>query len=140
MKLSKEHIDLLRLLQEVPETQRETVSPTMPICQELEKAGCVRLSSIDDSKSVIQITEFGQRALDAWGIADELVAISGSDDTIGAALALARVTTGSYLSRYADIGAARIELRQIFGDRLGSDTPSAILRWLDRAILLVPES
>lgn len=142
MKLSSEHIELLRLLRELPESQRETASAITPICQELEKAGCVRFSSSDPSKSLIEITEVGQRALDAWAVADELVAISGSDDTIGAALALARVTAGSYLSRCADIEAARIELRQIFGDRPGSDTPvgSAILRWRDRAILHVPES
>jgi hypothetical protein len=142
MKLSSEHIELLRILQELPESQRETVSPITPVCQELEKAGCVRFSSIDPSKSLIEITEVGQRALGAWVVADELVVVSGSDDTIGAALALARVTAGSYLSRCADIEAARIELRQIFGDRPGSDTPvgSAILRWLDRTILRDPES
>jgi hypothetical protein len=142
MKLGSEHIELLRLLQELPESQRETASPITPVCQELEKAGCVRFFSSDPSKSLIEITEVGQRALGAWAVADELVAISGSDDTIGAALALARVTAGSYLSRCADIEASRVELRQIFGDRPGSDTPvgSAILRWLDRAILNVPES
>jgi hypothetical protein len=142
MKLSSEHIELLRLLQELPERQRETVSPITPGCQELEKAGCVRFSSIGPSKSLIEITEVGQRALGAWVVADQLVAISGSDDTIGAALALARVTAGSYLSRCADIEAARVELRQIFGNRAGSDTPvgSAILRWLDRTILRDPES
>ena len=135
-------IERLRLLRELPESQRETVSPITPVCQELEKAGCVQFSSIDPSKSLIEITEVGHRALDAWVVADELVAISGSDDTIGAALTLARVTAGSYLSRCVDMGAARVELRQIFGDRPGSDTPvgSAILRWLDRAILHVPES
>jgi len=142
MKLSSEHIELLRLLRELPESQRETASPTTPVCQELEQTGCVRFSSSDPSKSLVEITEVGQRALDAWAVADELVAISGSDDTIGAALTLARVTAGSYLSRCADIEAARIELRQIFGDRPGSDTPvgSAILRWLDRAIFHVRES
>jgi len=142
MKLSNEHIELLRLLRELPESQRETANPIAPVCQELEKAGCVRCSSSNPSKSLIEITEVGQRALDAWAVADELVAISRSDDTIGAALALARVTAGSYLPRCADIAAARIELRQIFGDRPGSDTlvGSAILRWLDRAILHVPES
>jgi hypothetical protein len=142
MKLSSEHIELLRLLRGLPERERETASPMTPVCQELEKASCVRFSSIDPSKSLIEITEVGQRALDAWAVADELVAISGSDDTIGAALALARVTAGSYLSRCADIEAARIELRQIFRDQPGSGTPagSAILRWLDRAILQVPES
>jgi hypothetical protein len=142
MKPRGEHVELLRLLRELPESQRETLSPIAPVCQELEKAGCVRFSSTDPSKSLIEITEVGQRALDAWVVADELVAISGSGDTIGAALALARVTAGSYLSRCVDIEAARIELRQIFGDRPGSDTRvgGAILRWLDRAILHVPES
>ena len=142
MKISGEHIELMRHLQELPVGQSETVSPITSIYQELEKAGCVRFSSIGPSKSLIEITEVGQRALDAWVVADELVAISGSGDTIGAALALARVTAGSYLSRCADIEAARVELRQIFGNRAGSDTPvgSAILRWLDRAILHVPES
>jgi hypothetical protein len=142
MKLSSEHIELLRLLRELPESQRETASPMTPVCQELEKAGCVQLSSSYASKSLIEITEVGQRALDAWAVADELVAISGSGGSLGAALALARETAGAYLSRCADIEAARIELRQIFGDRPGSDTPvgSAILRWLDRAILQIPES
>ncbi|MBV8282089.1 MAG: hypothetical protein JO347_08515 [Candidatus Eremiobacteraeota bacterium] len=142
MKLGSEHIELLRLLQELPESQRETASPITPVCEELEKAGCVRFSSSDPSKSLIKITEVGQRALDAWVVADELVAISGSNDTMGAALALARVTAGSYLSRCGDIEAARIELREIFGDRPGSKTPigSAILRWLDSAILQFPES
>ena len=142
MKLNSEHIGLLRLLRELPDSQRETESPIPPVCQELERAGCVRLSSIDASKSVIEITELGQRALDAWDVADELVAVSGSDGTIGAAIALARVTVGSYLSRCADIDSARIELREMFSDRPGSDTPigSAILRWLDRTILRDPES
>ena len=142
MKLNSEHIGLLRLLRELPDGQRETESPIPPVCQELERAGCVRLSSIDASKSVIEITELGQRALDAWDIADELVAISGSDDTIGAAIALARVTVGSHLSRCADIDSARIELREMFSDRPGSDTPigSAILRWLDRTINRDPET
>jgi len=142
MKLNSEHIGLLRLLRELPDSQRETESPISPVCQELERAGCVKLSSIDASKSVIEITELGQRALDAWDVADELVAISGSDDTIGAAIALARVTVGSYLSRCADIDSARIELREMFSDRPGSDTPigSAILRWLDRTINRDPET
>ena len=142
MKLNSEHIGLLRLLGELPDSQRETESPISPVCQELERAGCVKLSSIDASKSVIEITELGQRALDAWDVADELVAISGSDDTIGAAIALARVTVGSYLSRCADIDSARIELREMFSDRPGSDTPigSAILRWLDRTINRDPET
>src|SRR6516164_4635452 len=142
VKLNSEHIELLRLLRELPDSQRETESPIPPVCHELESAGCVTLSSIDASKSVIEITELGQRALDAWVVADELVAISGSDDTIGAAIALARVTVGSYLSRCADIEAARIELRQMYGDRPESDTHvrSAILRWLDRTISRVPES
>ena len=142
MKLNSEHIGLLRLLRELPDGQRETESPIPPVCQELERAGCVRLSSIDASKSVIEITELGQRALDAWDVADELVAISGSDDTIGAAIALARVTVGSHLSRCADIDSARIELREMFSDRPGSDTPigSAILRWLDRTINRDPET
>jgi len=142
MKLNSEHIGLLRLLRELPDGQRETESPIPPVCQELERAGCVRLSSIDASKSVIEITELGQRALDAWVAADELVAISGSDDTIGAAIALARVTVGSHLSRCADIDSARIELREMFSDRPGSDTPigSAILRWLDRTINRDPET
>jgi hypothetical protein len=56
-------------------------------------------------------------SLEASAATDELVTIAGSEDTIGAALALARVTVGSYLSRCADIEAARIELRQMFGDR-----------------------
>ena len=142
MKLNSEHIGLLRLLRELPDGQRETESPIPPVCQELERAGCVRLSSIDASKSVIEITELGQRALDAWDVADELVAISGSDDTIGAAIALARVTVGSHLSRCADIDPARVELREMFSDRPGSDTPigSAILRWLDRTIHRDPET
>ena len=142
MKLNSEHIGLLRLLRELPDSQRETESPISPVCQELERAGCVKLSSIDASKSVIEITELGQRALDAWVAADELVAISGSDDTIGAAIALARVTVGSHLSRCADIDSARIELREMFSDRPGSDTPigSAILRWLDRTINRDPET
>ena len=142
MKLNSEHIGLLRLLRELPDSQRETESPIPPVCQELERAGCVKLSSIDASKSVIEITELGQRALDAWDVADELVAISGSDDTIGAAIALARVTVGSHLSRCADIDPARVELREMFSDRPGSDTPigSAILRWLDRTINRDPET
>ena len=142
MKLNSEHIGLLRLLRELPDSQRETESPISPVCQELERAGCVKLSSIDASKSVIEITELGQRALDAWDVADELVAVSGSDGTIGAAIALARVTVGSYLSRCADIDSARIELREMFSDRPGSDTPigSAILRWLDRTINRDPET
>ena len=142
MKLNSEHIELLRLLREIPDSQRETESPIPPVCQELERAGCVRLSSIDPSKSVVEITELGQRALDAWVVADELVTISGSDDTIGAAIALARVTIGSHLSRCADIDSARLELREMFSDRPGSDTPigSAILRWLDRTIHRDPET
>jgi hypothetical protein len=142
VKLNSEHIELLRLLRELPDSQRETESPIPPVCHELESAGCVTLSSIDASKSVIEITELGQRALDAWVVADELVAISGSDDTIGAAIALARVTVGSHLSQCADIDSARVELREMFSDRPGSDTPigSAILRWMDRTILQDPES
>ena len=142
MKLNSEQIELLRLLREIPDSQRETESPIPPVCQELERAGCVRLSSIDPSKSVVEITELGQRALDAWVVADELVTISGSDDTIGAAIALARVTVGSHLSRCADIDSARVELREMFSHRPGSDTPigSAILRWLDRTINRDPET
>ena len=142
MKISGEHIELMRHLQELPVGQSETVSPITSIYQELEKAGCLRFSPVDPSKSVIEVTEVGQRTLDAWVATDELVSISGSEDTIGAALALARVTVGSYLSRCADIEAARIELRQMFGDRPESNTPvgSAILRWLDRTIRRVPES
>jgi hypothetical protein len=142
MRFSSEHIELLHVLQELPVSEREMVSPVTPVCQELEKAGCVRFLLIDPSKSVIEITEVGQRTLDAWVAADELVPIAGSEDTIGAALALARVTVGSYLSRCADIEAARIELRQMFGDRPESNTPvgSAILRWLDRTIRRDPES
>ena len=142
MRITSEHIELLRVLQALPVSEREMVSPVTPICQELEKAGCVRFFSADPSKSVIEVTEVGQRTLDAWVATDELVSISGSEDTIGAALALARVTVGSYLSRCADIEAARIELRQMFGDRPESNTPvgSAILRWLDRTIRSDPES
>ena len=142
MKISGEHIELMRHLQELPVGQSETVSPITSIYQELEKAGCLRFSPVDPSKSVIEVTEVGQRTLDAWVAADELVPIAGSEDTIGAALALARVTVGSYLSRCADIEAARIELRQMFGDRPESNTPvgSAILRWLDRTIRRDPES
>ena len=142
MKISGEHIELMRHLQELPVGQSETVSPITSIYQELEKAGCLRFSPVDPSKSVIEVTEVGQRTLDAWVATDELVSIAGSEDTIGAALALARVTVGSYLSRCADIEAARIELRQMFGDRPESDTHvrSAILRWLDRTIRRVPES
>ena len=142
MKISGEHIELMRHLQELPVGQSETVSPITSIYQELEKAGCLRFSPVDPSKSVIEVTEVGQRTLDAWVATDELVSISGSEDTIGAALARARVTVGSYLSRCADIEAARIELRQMFGDRPESDTHvrSAILRWLDRTIRRVPES
>ena len=142
MKISGEHIELMRHLQELPVGQSETVSPITSIYQELEKAGCLRFSPVDPSKSVIEVTEVGQRTLDAWVATDELVSISGSEDTIGAALARARVTVGSYLSRCADIEAARIELRQMFGDRPESDTHvrSAILRWLDRTISRVPES
>ena len=142
MKISGEHIELMRHLQELPVGQSETVSPITSIYQELEKAGCLRFSPVDPSKSVIEVTEVGQRTLDAWVATDELVSISGSEDTIGAALARARVTVGSYLSRCADIEAARIELRQMFGDRPESNTPvgSAILRWLDRTISRVPES
>ena len=142
MKISGEHIELMRHLQELPVGQSETVSPITSIYQELEKAGCLRFSPVDPSKSVIEVTEVGQRTLDAWVATDELVSISGSEDTIGAALARARVTVGSYLSRCADIEAARIELRQMFEDRPESDTHvrSAILRWLDRTISRVPES
>ena len=142
MKLNSGHIELLRLLRELADGQRETESPISPVCQDLERAGYVSLSSIDPSKSVIEITELGQRALEAWGVTDELVTISGSDDTIGAAIALARVTVGSYLSRCADIDSARIELRAMFSDRPGSDMPigSAIIRWLDRTIRRDPES
>jgi hypothetical protein len=93
---------------------------------------------------VIEITEVGQRALSAWVVAEKLVTISGSDNTIGAALALAlaHVTVGSYLSQCADIEASRIEFRQIFANQPGSDTPvgSAILRWFDRSILRDPEN
>ena len=123
-------------------SEREMVSPVTPVCQELEKAGCVRFLLIDPSKSVIEITEVGQRILEAWVATDELVSISGSEDTIGAALARARVTVGSYLSRCGDIDAARVELWQMFGDRPESDTPvgRAILRWLDRTIRRDPES
>src|SRR6516164_6265375 len=142
MKISGEHIELMRHLQELPVGQSETVSPITSIYQELEKAGCLRFSPVDPSKSVIEVTEVGQRTLDAWVATDELVSISGSEDTIGAALALARVTVGSYLSRCADIEAARIELRQMFEDRPEPDTHvrSAILRWLDRTIRSDPES
>lgn len=142
MKLNSGHIELLRLLRELADGQREAESPISPVCQDLERAGYVSLSSIDPSKSVIEITELGQRALEAWGVTDELVTISGSDDTIGAAIALARVTVGSYLSRCADIDSARVELRDMFSDRSGSDTPigSAIIRWLDRTIRRDPES
>ena len=142
MKLNSGHIELLRLLRELADGQPETESPISPVCQDLERAGYVSLSSIDPSKSVIEITELGQRALEAWGVTDELVTISGSDDTIGAAIALARVTVGSYLSRCADIDSARIELRAMFSDRPGSDMPigSAIIRWLDRTIRRDPES
>ena len=142
MRFSSEHIELLHVLQELPVSEREMASPVTPVCQELEKAGCVRFFSADPSKSVIEVTEVGQRTLDAWVATDELVSISGSEDTIGAALALARVTVGSYLSRCADIEAARIELRQMFEDRPEPDTHvrSAILRWLDRTIRRDPES
>jgi len=142
MRFTSEHIELLRVLQGLPVGEREMASPVTPVCQELEKAGCVRSVSVDPSRSVIEVMEVGQRTLDAWVATDELVSISGSEDTIGAALARARVTVGSYLSRCADIEAARIELRQMFGDRPESDTHvrSAILRWLDRTISRVPES
>jgi hypothetical protein len=91
---------------------------------------------------VIEITEVGRRALGTSVVAHELVTVSGSDNTIGAALALARVTVGSYLSRSADVEASRFELRQMFADQPGSDTPigRAILRWLDRSILRDHES
>jgi hypothetical protein len=142
MKLSNEHIELLRRLREQPMSQREMASPIPPFSEELERVGYVSFSSVNPSGSVIEITEVGQRALSAWVVADKLVTISGSDNTIGAALALARVTVGSYLSQCADIEASRIELRQMFADQLGSDTPvgSAILRWLDRSILRNPEN
>jgi hypothetical protein len=142
MKLSNEQVQLLRRLREHPMSQRETASPVPPVCEELERAGCVRFSSAHPSWTVIEITEIGQRALSAWGVVDELVTISGSDHTIGAALALARASVGSYLSRCADIETPRVELLQMFGDRPESDTPvgSAILRWLDRTIRRDPES
>ena len=137
MKLSNEHMQLLRRLREHPMSQRETASPVPPFCEELERAGYVRFTSAHPSWTVIEITEVGRRALGASVVAHELVTVSGSDNTIGAALALARVTVGSYLSRSADIEASRFELRQMFADQPGSDTPigRAILRWLDRSIL-----
>jgi len=137
MKLSNEHMQLLRRLREHPMSQRETASPVPPFCEELERAGYVRFTSAHPSWTVIEITEVGRRALGASVVAHELVTVSGSDNTIGAALALARVTVGSYLSRSADVEASRFELRQMFADQPGSDTPigRAILRWLDRSIL-----
>jgi hypothetical protein len=142
MKLSNAHMQLLRRLREHPIGQRETASPVPPFCEELERTGYVRFTSAHPSWTMIEITEVGRRALGASVVTHELVTVSGLDNTIGAALALARVTVGSYLSRSADVEASRFELRQMFADQPRSDTPigRAILRWLDRSIVRGHES
>jgi hypothetical protein len=86
MKLSNEHMQLLRRLRE----PMETASPVPPCCEELERAGYVRFTSAHPSSTVIEITEVGRRALGTSGVAHELITVSGSHSTIGAALALAR--------------------------------------------------